>query len=117
MFRTNDHLRRERWRVQQLGAVPTHDEALSNNDGRADHRDVLWAPGRAVPSHKDAPRAVITNGMMVPNYSTRKQYERLYAMAAHSGQMTAGSYCYIGPQGIVHGTTITIKNQAASTWG
>ena len=63
------------------------------------------------PSHRDAPRVVVTNGMMVPNYSTRDQYERLYAMGVTQyGQMTAGSFCYIGSQGIVHGTTITIKN-------
>ncbi|ORC89620.1 putative chloride channel protein [Trypanosoma theileri] len=63
------------------------------------------------PSHRDAPRAVITNGMMVPNYSTREQYDRLYALGCTQyGQMTAGSFCYIGPQGIVHGTTITFRN-------
>lgn len=58
-----------------------------------------------------APRLVITNGMMIPNYSTRYHYDRLYAMGVTQyGQMTAGSFCYIGPQGIVHGTTITIMN-------
>ncbi|KAI3638455.1 hypothetical protein MIR68_002953 [Amoeboaphelidium protococcarum] len=63
------------------------------------------------PSHKDAPRVVVTNGMMVPFYSTREQYERLYAMGlTQYGNMTAGSYCYIGPQGIVHGTNITLIN-------
>lgn len=68
-------------------------------------------PAGLFPSHKDAPRAVITNGMMVPNYSTREHFERLYAMGCTMyGQMTAGSFCYIGPQGIVHGTTITFKN-------
>ena len=68
-------------------------------------------PQGLFPSTKAAPRMIITNGMMVPNYSTREQYERLYAMGCTQyGQMTAGSFCYIGPQGIVHGTTITIKN-------
>eukprot|EP00742_Colponemidia_sp_Colp-10_P019223 GILJ01022286.1.p1 GENE.GILJ01022286.1~~GILJ01022286.1.p1 ORF type:complete len:599 (+),score=93.65 GILJ01022286.1:38-1798(+) len=68
-------------------------------------------PAGLFPSHKDAPRAVITNGMMVPNYFTREHFERLYAMGCTMyGQMTAGSFCYIGPQGIVHGTTITFKN-------
>ncbi|TMW55244.1 hypothetical protein Poli38472_013135 [Pythium oligandrum] len=63
------------------------------------------------PSKPDAPRMVITNGMMIPNYSTREMYDKLYAMGnTQYGQMTAGSYCYIGPQGIVHGTTITVLN-------
>ncbi|KAF4513808.1 UNVERIFIED_CONTAM: hypothetical protein B566_EDAN015871 [Ephemera danica] len=58
-----------------------------------------------------SPRLVITNGMMVPNYSTRTLYDRLFALGVTMyGQMTAGSYCYIGPQGIVHGTTITVLN-------
>merc|ERR1719478_1977597 len=66
-------------------------------------------PQGLFPSHPDAPRVVVTNGMMIPNYSTREMYERLYAMGCTQyGQMTAGSFCYIGPQGIVHGTTITI---------
>ncbi|KAJ3358800.1 Urocanate hydratase [Allomyces javanicus] len=63
------------------------------------------------PSHKDAPRVVVTNGMVIPNYSSRADYDKLYAMGVSQyGQMTAGSYCYIGPQGIVHGTTITLLN-------
>ncbi len=63
------------------------------------------------PSHKDAPRAVVTNGMVVPNYSTPGDYERLAALGVTSyGQMTAGSFMYIGPQGIVHGTVITLLN-------
>ena len=54
---------------------------------------------------------VLTNGMMVPNFSTAEQYDRQYALGnTQYGQMTAGSYCYIGPQGIVHGTTITLLN-------
>lgn len=65
------------------------------------------------PSHVDAPRVVVTNGMVVPNYSRREDYDRMYAMGnSQYGQMTAGSYCYIGPQGIVHGTTITLMNAA-----
>jgi urocanate hydratase len=65
------------------------------------------------PSHSDAPRIVITNGMMIPNYSSRDDYERLNALGVTQyGQMTAGSYMYIGPQGIVHGTTITLLNAA-----
>lgn len=65
------------------------------------------------PSHKDAPRCVVTNGMVIPNYSKMEDYERMYALGVTQyGQMTAGSYMYIGPQGIVHGTTITILNAA-----
>ena len=61
------------------------------------------------PSHADAPRVVVTNGMMIPNYSGVEDYERFNALGVTSfGQMTAGSYMYIGPQGIVHGTAITI---------
>lgn len=63
------------------------------------------------PSHKDAPRAVVTNGMMIPNYSKPDDWEKFNALGVTQyGQMTAGSYMYIGPQGIVHGTTITILN-------
>ncbi|MBQ9888396.1 MAG: urocanate hydratase [Bacteroidales bacterium] len=65
------------------------------------------------PSHKDAPRAVITNGMVIPNYSSQDNWERFNAMGVSQyGQMTAGSWMYIGPQGIVHGTTITVMNAA-----
>jgi urocanate hydratase len=65
------------------------------------------------PSHKDSPRMVVTNGMVVPNYSTQDHWERFNALGVSQyGQMTAGSYMYIGPQGIVHGTTITILNAA-----
>ncbi len=63
------------------------------------------------PSHKDAPRAVVTNGMMIPNYSKQDDWEKFNALGVTQyGQMTAGSYMYIGPQGIVHGTTITVLN-------
>ena len=65
------------------------------------------------PSSKDSPTAIVTNGMVIPNYSTQEDYERLNALGVSQyGQMTAGSYMYIGPQGIVHGTTITILNAA-----
>jgi len=63
------------------------------------------------PSHKDAPRVVVTNGMMIPNYSKPADWERFNALGVTQyGQMTAGSFMYIGPQGIVHGTTITVLN-------
>jgi len=63
------------------------------------------------PSHKDAPRVVVTNGMMIPNYSQPDDWEKFNALGVTQyGQMTAGSYMYIGPQGIVHGTTITVMN-------
>ncbi|WP_436516277.1 urocanate hydratase [Ekhidna sp. To15] len=63
------------------------------------------------PSHKEAPRVVVTNGMMIPNYSQPDDWEKFNALGVTQyGQMTAGSYMYIGPQGIVHGTTITVMN-------
>ena len=63
------------------------------------------------PSHKNAPRVVVSNGMMIPNYSKQDDWERFNALGVTQyGQMTAGSYMYIGPQGIVHGTTITVMN-------
>lgn len=63
------------------------------------------------PSHPEAPRVVVTNGMVIPNYSSPDDWERLNALGVSQyGQMTAGSYMYIGPQGIVHGTTITVLN-------
>lgn len=63
------------------------------------------------PSHEDAPRAVVANGMVIPNYSSQDHWEKFNALGVSQyGQMTAGSYMYIGPQGIVHGTTITILN-------
>lgn len=65
------------------------------------------------PSHKTAPRVVVTNGMVIPNYSKPDDWERMNALGVSQyGQMTAGSYMYIGPQGIVHGTTITVLNAA-----
>jgi len=63
------------------------------------------------PSHKDAPRVVVTNGMVIPNYSSPDDWEKFNALGVSQyGQMTAGSFMYIGPQGIVHGTTITVLN-------
>ena len=70
------------------------------------------------PSHKDAPRVVVTNGMVIPNYSKPDDWERMNALGVSQyGQMTAGSYMYIGPQGIVHGTTITVLNAARKVMG
>ena len=65
------------------------------------------------PSHKNAPRVVVTNGMMIPNYSKPDDWDRFNALGVTQyGQMTAGSFCYIGSQGIVHGTTLTLLNAA-----
>ena len=70
------------------------------------------------PSHKNAPRVVVTNGMVIPNYSKPDDWERDNALGVSPyGQMTAGSYMYIGPQGIVHGTTITVLNAARRVMG
>ena len=70
------------------------------------------------PSHKNAPRVVVTNGMVIPNYSKPDDWERDNALGVSQyGQMTAGSYMYIGPQGIVHGTTITVLNAARKVLG
>ncbi|MDX1940336.1 MAG: urocanate hydratase, partial [Saprospiraceae bacterium] len=68
------------------------------------------------PSHREAPRVVITNGMMIPNYSKKEDWNKYNALGVTQyGQMTAGSFMYIGPQGIVHGTTITLLNAARRT--
>lgn len=65
------------------------------------------------PSHKEAPRVIVTNGMVIPNYSSKDYWEKFNALGVSQyGQMTAGSFMYIGPQGIVHGTTITVLNAA-----
>jgi urocanate hydratase len=70
------------------------------------------------PSHKDAPRVVVTNGMVIPNYSKPDDWEKFNALGVSQyGQMTAGSYMYIGPQGIVHGTTITVLNAGRKIGG
>jgi len=90
--------------VMQYLANMTDEQTLSMYSGM---------PMGLFPSHKDAPRVVVTNGMVIPNYSSKDDYERMNAMGVSQyGQMTAGSYMYIGPQGIVHGTTITVMNAA-----
>ena len=81
-----------------------------------DHQTLVMYSGHPLglfPSHPKAPRVVVSNGMVIPNYSNQEDYERMNALGVSQyGQMTAGSYMYIGPQGIVHGTTITILNAA-----
>ena len=80
----------------------TNEQTLIINSGH---------PQGLFPSHKNAPRVVVTNGMMIPNYSKQDDWEKFNALGVTQyGQMTAGSYMYIGPQGIVHGTTITVLN-------
>ena len=75
--------------------------------------NVFCHPLGLFPSSKNSPRVVITNGMVIPNYSSREDYEKMNSLGVTQyGQMTAGSYMYIGPQGIVHGTTITLLNAA-----
>jgi len=80
----------------------------------SDHQTLVLYSGHPMgvfPSSPDSPRVVITNGMVIPNYSSREDYDRMFALGVTMyGQMTAGSYCYIGPQGIVHGTTLTVLN-------
>ena len=88
--------------TMQYLATMTDDQTLHMYSGH---------PMGLFPSSKEAPRVVITNGMMIPNYSRPDDWERFNALGVTQyGQMTAGSYMYIGPQGIVHGTTITILN-------
>jgi len=82
--------------------------------GMTDEQTLVMYSGHPMgvfPSHKEAPRVVVTNGMVIPNYSAPDDWERMNALGVSQyGQMTAGSYMYIGPQGIVHGTTITLLN-------
>jgi len=86
----------------QLLAEMTDEQTLALYSGH---------PMGLFPSHKDAPRVVVTNGMMIPNYSKPDDWEKFNALGVTQyGQMTAGSFMYIGPQGIVHGTTITVLN-------
>nr|XP_056702885.1 urocanate hydratase [Euleptes europaea] len=90
------------WLVMHYLSEMTEDQTLVMYSGH---------PLGLFPSHPNAPRLVITNGMVIPNYSSRDEYEKLFAMGVTMyGQMTAGSYCYIGPQGIVHGTVLTVLN-------
>ena len=88
--------------TMQYLATMTDDQTLVMYSGH---------PMGLFPSHADAPRVVVTNGMMIPNYSQQDDWERFNALGVTQyGQMTAGSFMYIGPQGIVHGTTITVLN-------
>jgi urocanate hydratase len=90
--------------TMQYLATMTNDQTLHMYSGH---------PMGLFPSHPEAPRVVVTNGMMIPNYSKPDDWERFNALGVTQyGQMTAGSYMYIGPQGIVHGTTITVMNAA-----
>ena len=90
--------------VMQYLATMTEEQTLAMYSG---------FPLGLFPSHRDAPRVVVTNGMVIPNYSKPDDWERFNALGVSQyGQMTAGSYMYIGPQGIVHGTTITVMNAA-----
>ncbi len=96
---------------QKLGTVPLDHEILGRNDQRANLVMYSGHPMGLFPSHKEAPRVVVTNGMVIPNYSKPDDWEKMNALGVSQyGQMTAGSYMYIGPQGIVHGTTITVLN-------
>ena len=95
--------------VMQYLATMTDEQTLVRYSGH---------PLGLFPSHKDAPRVIVTNGMVIPNYSKPDDWERMNAMGVSQyGQMTAGSYMYIGPQGIVHGTTITVMNAARKPGG
>lgn len=88
--------------TMQYLATMTDEQTLVMNSGH---------PQGLFPSHADAPRVVVSNGMMIPNYSKPDDWEKFNALGVTQyGQMTAGSYMYIGPQGIVHGTTITVLN-------
>jgi len=90
--------------TMQYLAIMTDEQTLAMYSGH---------PLGLFPSHKEAPRVVITNGMVIPNYSKQDDWERFNALGVSQyGQMTAGSFMYIGPQGIVHGTTITVMNAA-----
>ncbi|MCD6068196.1 MAG: hutU [Bacteroidetes bacterium] len=90
--------------TMQYLAVMTDEQTLTLYSGH---------PMGLFPSHRDAPRVVVTNGMMIPNYSKPDDWEKFNALGVTQyGQMTAGSFMYIGPQGIVHGTTITVMNAA-----
>jgi len=90
--------------TMQYLATMTEEQTLAMYSGH---------PMGLFPSHNDAPRVVVTNGMVIPNYSSPDDWEKFNALGVSQyGQMTAGSYMYIGPQGIVHGTTITVMNAA-----
>ncbi|XP_076046199.1 urocanate hydratase-like [Oratosquilla oratoria] len=90
------------WLVMSYLSTMTEEQTLVLYSGH---------PMGLFPSDPRSPRVIITNGMVIPNYSSREMYDNMFALGVSIyGQMTAGSYCYIGPQGIVHGTTITILN-------
>ncbi|XP_051997173.1 LOW QUALITY PROTEIN: urocanate hydratase [Xyrauchen texanus] len=90
------------WLVFHYLSIMTEEQTLVMYSGH---------PLGLFPSLPSSPRLVITNGMVIPNYSSREEYEKMFAMGITMyGQMTAGSYCYIGPQGIVHGTMLTVLN-------
>ena len=90
------------WLVLHYLFTMTEDQTLVMYSGH---------PMGLFPSSPNGPRMIITNGMVIPNYSSREDYDRMFALGVTMyGQMTAGSYCYIGPQGIVHGTTLTVLN-------
>ncbi|EDV23720.1 uncharacterized protein TRIADDRAFT_36098 [Trichoplax adhaerens] len=97
------------WILMYYLAEMNEDQMLVMNSGH---------PQGLYPAFPDSPRLVISNGLVIPNYSSRSDYERMFALGVSMyGQMTAGSYSYIGPQGIVHGTTITIMNVARRRTG
>ncbi|XP_057194462.1 urocanate hydratase [Triplophysa rosa] len=90
------------WLVFHYLSIMTEEQTLVMYSGH---------PLGLFPSLPSSPRCVITNGMVIPNYSSREKYDKMFAMGnTMYGQMTAGSYCYIGPQGIVHGTMLTVLN-------
>ncbi|CAL4064538.1 unnamed protein product [Meganyctiphanes norvegica] len=90
------------WLVMHYLSVMTEEQTLVLYSGH---------PMGLFPSDQRSPRLIITNGMVIPNYSSRENYDNMFAMGSSMyGQMTAGSYCYIGPQGIVHGTVLTVLN-------
>ena len=90
------------WLVLHYLFTMTEDQTLVMYSGH---------PMGLFPSSPNGPRMIITNGMVIPNYSSREDYDKMFALGVTMyGQMTAGSYCYIGPQGIVHGTTLTVLN-------
>ncbi|XP_071537038.1 urocanate hydratase-like [Panulirus ornatus] len=90
------------WLVMHYLSVMTEEQTLVLYSGH---------PLGLFPSDQRSPRVIITNGMVIPNYSSKANYDDMFAMGVTMyGQMTAGSYCYIGPQGIVHGTTLTVLN-------
>ncbi|XP_045129660.1 urocanate hydratase-like [Portunus trituberculatus] len=90
------------WLVMHYLSIMTEEQTLVMYSGH---------PMGLFPSDPRSPRVIVTNGMVIPNYSTKANYDEMFALGVTIyGQMTAGSYCYIGPQGIVHGTTLTVLN-------